>query len=123
MDNGRVVASEYTNGYFNAYLHNNYIELLCDGGIVGFILYYSRYVYIIYEMLRNIDKKNDGYYPCLIMIIILLIMDYGRVSYYQRHTQVYFILLFLELKTLKKNDKHEETDADILETKKFRYLK
>ena len=123
MDNGRVVASEYTNGYFNAYLHNNYIELLCDGGIVGFILYYSRYVFIIYEMLRNIDKKNDGYYPCLIMIIILLIMDYGRVSYFQRHTQVYFILLFLELKTLKKNDKHEGTDADILETKKFRYLK
>ena len=123
MDNGRVVASVYTNGEFNAYLHNNYIELLCDGGIFGFIIYYSRYVYIIYAMIRNIDKKNDGYYPCIIMIIILLVMDYGRVSYYQRHTQVYFILLFMELNTIALNNNNKETNPIRLHEAGTRYLK
>ena len=75
IDNGQVVARLQTNGRMTAYLHNNYIELLCGGGIIGFMIYYSRYMYLIYCLVKNIHTQNDNYAPCVILIPILLIID------------------------------------------------
>ena len=50
-------------------------------------------------------------------------MDYGRVSYYQRHTQVYFILLFMELNTIALNNNNKETNPIRLHEAGTRYLK
>lgn len=57
MANAHIIAAQELN--FDAYLHCNYIELLCGGGLIGFLLYYIMYIYIGVSLwkLRNIDKK------------------------------------------------------------------
>ena len=35
--------------YNNSYLHNNFIELLACGGVIGFLIYYNIYFYIFYS--------------------------------------------------------------------------
>lgn len=63
------------------YSHNNFVELLYDVGIIGFLLFYSFYFYI-YRSLRNINIipkfRALGYG----LLCELLIFDFGGVSYY-----------------------------------------
>ena len=86
----------------STYLHNNFVELLACGGIVGFAIYYSIYAYLIYQLFkyRKYDKK--GFAICIILLAIFLVMDYGMVSYYTKNQYFYFMLLFLEVKNIKR---------------------
>jgi len=89
---------------YGSYLHNNYIELLCCGGIIGFVIYYSRYLFLLCSIIRNINicnNKKESIYPCFILLSILLILDYGRVTYYTKPSQIYFVLLFLQIKSIR----------------------
>lgn len=55
-----------TNQYyaFDAYLHDNFVELLCGGGIIGFSLYYSMYVYLFLQLwnYRRIDPQRAAFF-------------------------------------------------------------
>lgn len=64
---------------FNAYSHNNYIELLVGLGILGAVLYYSMIVYIICKLFK--DRKEKYGNPLLVILLLLMIMDYALVSY------------------------------------------
>ena len=86
---------------FDAYLHNNYIELLAGGGIVGFILYYSMY-YFLFKRFRLYNYVGDyGLAICQIIMILLLIMDFGMVNCYSKEMYFYFMIFFLEIETLR----------------------
>lgn len=64
------------------YSHNNYIEILYDFGLVGFILYYV-FIYKLYKRLISLPKEYEIYSILAIGIIIeLLLFDIGGVSYY-----------------------------------------
>lgn len=52
--NPHILANYYY--AFDAYLHDNFVELLCGGGIIGFSVYYSMYVYLLYSY-GNIEKQ------------------------------------------------------------------
>ena len=73
---------------FGRYSHNNYAELLVTVGIVGFILFYSIYIYIItygvdfFRSKKN-NKKNLGFW-ILLTVISFLVMDIAAVSYYSK---------------------------------------
>lgn len=83
----------------STYLHNNYVELLASGGIIGFSLYYSIYVYFVYQLLTLYkNKKSQTTILCLILIWLLLVMDYGAVSYYSKSTFFYFLIFSLQIK-------------------------
>lgn len=93
---------------FDAYLHNNYVELLCGGGIISFITFYSIYLYLVRSFwhLRKIDHYGKNI--CLILMGSFLILEWGKVSCYSKETYFYFMLFFLEIKQLKNrwyNDK------------------
>lgn len=78
-ENYSFLSGVYKHG-FNGIADNNYIELLVDFGLVGFILYYSFIVkqlvssYILYQ---NSNEHNIS----LILLVCILIIDFGASSY------------------------------------------
>ncbi|WP_159454702.1 O-antigen ligase family protein [Garciella nitratireducens] len=77
---------------YGCYSHNNYIELLVGLGIIGTSLYYSLYIYVIIQLYK---VRNEIYgNPLLIMVLTLLIIEYGLVSY---NSPVYQILIAVSL--------------------------
>ena len=99
---GIANANIYTNMYYghNHYLHNNYVELLACGGITGFMLYYSMWLYLVFIFIKYRKRRDSIYDICLVLLIIHLIMDYGAVSYYSKETYIFLLLFWIEAKQL-----------------------
>lgn len=84
---------------FNTYSHNNFIELLVNNGIVGFIAYYWVYLYIGVKTLRIALKRSDSRAMFVFSVMFChVFMDIGNVSYYDKMTYVYlaWALLYIE---------------------------
>ena len=90
------------------YLHNNYVELLCGVGLIGFICYYYMYYYIIKNLLLYKNKHHRYYIIGITFSLLLLIMDYGMVSYYSKLQAFYFMVLFLNVKCLYKDNSNNK---------------
>ena len=79
------------------YSHCNYTELLYNGGIIYFLVYY----WIFYKIIRECFKRK--YLPekyrafSLALVICMLIFDYGAVSYSIASIQ---IIVALAMKTM-----------------------
>ena len=84
------------------YLHNNFVELLSCGGIFAFIFYYAIYVYLFYNLwkYRNADKKQSMFFA--IWLLIMLVVDFGTVSYYDKSQNFYLMIHFVNIQNLKK---------------------
>ncbi len=76
----------YVNSYALTYSHNNYVEILANLGIIGFVFYYGLYFWMLKKSIK-LGKYKD--LPICILIIIL-VLDLGAVSY---GTEVTYILL------------------------------
>lgn len=78
---------------YGMYSHNNYIEILFGGGIIGLTLYYLPMLYLLISLLRNI-KDNKIFAFLAAILISKLAIEYAYVSYYERvDIYVYGILL------------------------------
>lgn len=82
------------------YLHSNYVELLADGGIVGFFCYYAMYLYPLWIFYRYRRDRDPYLILCVVLMLLFLVMDYGLVSYYSKSTYFYLSMLFLEARFL-----------------------
>ena len=95
------------------YLHNNFVELLSCGGIFAFVFYYAIYIYLFYNLwkYRKTDKKQAMFFA--IWLLIMLIADFGTVSYYDKSQNFYLMIHFVNIQNLKKketkqaNENHE----------------
>lgn len=76
---------------YGRYAHNNYWELLSCLGICGLILYYSRYVFIIFKSLKK-HREYPIYNLAITIFLVAIIFEYGIVSYYIIPLQVVFAL-------------------------------
>lgn len=67
-------------GGFQLYSHCNYLEILCNQGIIGFIYYYGFWAYLLF---RIYSVKNNSLMRLFLgaMLIGLMIYDYGAISY------------------------------------------
>ena len=75
------------------YAHNNYLELLADYGIIGFVLYYSFYVKAIFQAIKNgLDDKYDKL--IFVVLLVCMVMEYGSVNY-QRNTYLYIMTILV----------------------------
>jgi O-antigen ligase len=99
MDCARIPAKQLTGKDW--YLHNNFLEMLADGGIIGFTLFYSVYMLIIVRFVKYKEYRDAEYDICFLLTIIHMILGAAYVSYYDRETYFYLMLFFLETEILK----------------------
>ena len=108
---GIGMANSYTllasSGERETYLHNNFVELLACGGLVGFVIFYMRYFILLVPGLKSIkkDRNDEKAWLLLVVICMMVLMDYGSVSYTTKvhHLQMVILSLFL-------NDRREESN-------------
>lgn len=105
MDCARIPVRQITG--IDYYLHNNYLELLADGGVVGFIIYFSFYIMIIYRLWKYRKYRDSEYDICLVIMTIQLLVQFAYVSYSGRETYFYNMLFFLETEILSRRSKKE----------------
>lgn len=78
LENYSVLSGIYRKG-FDGIADNNYIEILVDLGLVGFVLYYSFVVYLLIKNLKyRLDEKS---FLSFILIVALIISDIGSCNY------------------------------------------
>lgn len=92
LDNFKYVINN--GGY---YAHNNFVEILVSGGIIGFIIYYLKYVYVLIVLLvtraRNIGLNRIYINAFIILILILTFLEYWQVTYFYRLFMTPFIIV------------------------------
>ena len=92
----------------NYYSHNNFVELLADLGLVGFIAFYIAHIKNLFTLFKF--KKYDNMKWFLITAILaVLLSDYGTVSYHNLLTMTLIMLTFAYLRI----HKSEEEKYDI----------
>lgn len=96
----------------NTYLHNNYVEILACGGIVGFISYYAMYFYLVINLIKLVYKNNRNAILPFIILLIILINQIGVVNYYSKTTYIYLIYCFLTVKKEKTKLYKEDTENE-----------
>ena len=80
----------------STYLHNNYVELLACGGLAGFALYYVPMLACGVCFLRRKRFTQKQTAICAVLLLLLLIMDYGMVSYSSKEQYLYLMLFFIQ---------------------------
>lgn len=85
------------------YLHNNYAEILSGGGLFGLIAYYWIYAYQFINIIIKRRNNNELSSFLLSWLILIVIMDYGMVSYYSKKQWLYILVLCVGTQELKGN--------------------
>ncbi|WP_162011066.1 O-antigen ligase family protein [Streptococcus sp. S784/96/1] len=99
MDNPRIFSWIVVSKVL--YLHNNYMEILSGGGLIGFIVYYWFYGYLFYAYFKYRKGNTELCGICITLLIIRLIIDFGAVSYYDQDTYFWLLIFYLGAKELK----------------------
>lgn len=88
-----------------SYSHNNFLELLSGGGIVGTILYYSKYLYLLICVIRTTlyKKENRMFWVSILgFLILMIVIEYWQVTYFYRYIMIYQILILAMLQLEKR---------------------
>lgn len=108
FDSFKYFNQESVTGHFY-YSHNNFIELLYNQGIIGFIVYYSFYIYLAYKALKSKGKMiYKGF--VLGLIVSFLLFEYFAVTYSTTPLQIILFLCYYLLKNAceKGEEKNEQ---------------
>lgn len=77
------------------YAHNNYVELLYDLGIIGLVLYYSFIVSLAHKLFKGWKNNPPINSMGIGLILLLVIYDFGGISYYASLMQIVLCLVGL----------------------------
>lgn len=104
-------------GYFT-YSHNNYVELLCSLGIVGFAIFYIPLLYFLIESFRLWKRGVPGAVVPLTIFIIQFINDWGHVSYYSFQIHIFLGIAVGYVYLLKREYKEGKYDSMLISSKR-----
>ena len=83
--------------YIGTYSHNNYIELLVGGGIVGTVMYYLMYLLpgcmLLFGKRRKYCFHNGSYTMILVWIALDLVFGWGWVQLYDKTAWIFLGVL------------------------------
>lgn len=81
IDNFRIINLEAT-GHLT-YSHNNFVEMLVGVGGIGFLIYYSYYIKLLYEYIKIYVKhcENQILNVVAICFVLMFLMQFAVVSY------------------------------------------
>lgn len=82
----------------SSYSHNNFSEILCNHGIIGFLIFYSLHLIMI---INSFITKN---YIVIVIVISMLISDLGIVSIIEKSS---WFVLYLGISKLVDNEKND----------------
>lgn len=85
---------------FQRYSHNNYIEMLVNGGIVAFFSFYGMYIYCLYNLIKMALKFDKTATLLIVILLIQLASDMAAVSYFSKMTFIYFAVFFAYIKNV-----------------------
>lgn len=71
------------------YCHCNYLELLCNFGVVGLLLFYSKHVSILSRLAKALKRRTgnrDLAVFGVILLLMLLTLDWGAVTFSSQST-------------------------------------
>ena len=77
-------------GNLSTYAHNNYLEIAADLGIVGLIVYYWFYLFLLVKLIKQTLNGHKTALLYLPLIFLLIIFEYGMVNYYKM--QVHLVI-------------------------------
>ena len=107
------------------YSHNNFIEMLVNLGIVGFILYYSGYLYILLNTIKPALKKDKLSILAFTFTLCYLITHWGTVSYASSLDNFLLLIGFMAVKINRKQENKvaaNEQNYKILKNKGRRFI-
>lgn len=105
-DNYAVVTGHGT------YSHNNFIEILVDFGLIGFVLYYMSYAFAMNNLLRS---KNDADKALSAIFLVRLLMEVALVTYYSKQQWILLAFFLISEGVKKPSDKMEEIEEETKE--------
>lgn len=89
---GHGVDSFYFYNDLGLYSHNNYLELLFNGGIIAFGLYYIRY-FVLFQMILRLKRRIAV--PFIILFLMFLFIEMVDVTVYKKLFQYLFLVTWL----------------------------
>ncbi len=107
IDNYRNLLSQVSG--LTTYAHNNFVELLVDVGLVGFASYYYIHIRSLVGYLRNRRNADNLQVLAISILVVLLITDYGLVSYFNKFINLLLCLIAFILSS-NTNIDHEENN-------------
>ncbi|NEW60755.1 O-antigen ligase family protein, partial [Sulfurovum sp. bin170] len=99
--------------FLGKYTHNNYLELLIGVGIIGTIFFYSIYVVTLRNIYFMPKSQIRKYF--FVMILIVLLMDMGTVTYYTK--PLLFLVLYIYFVAEKEIEKTDLKDKNVQKRK------
>ena len=89
--------------------------MLVNGGLIGFLCYASLYVYPIVSFIKYRKYADNQFYISLAILVSILIMDVGTVSYYAKETYFFLMIFFVDASRIKKRQIELSSAQSILE--------
>jgi len=95
--------------YLKITAHNNYLEILASLGIIGLIIYYSKYFASIVGCQKEILKGNVNSMNIMVMGVLLgyMLQEYGAVIVYSRERMIILILVFVAYSVTNKRKRYK----------------
>ncbi len=100
--------------YMVSYCHDNFWELLCTLGILGFLIYYFMTLKIITSIWMSRKASKDRKVLCMLFIVLCLMTVLGRwhVYYYREFECILLTLGYLSIKTTGKATGNEKATIE-----------
>ncbi len=99
--------------YFGTYSHSNFVEILMNHGVFGFVAYYFCYPIVIFRCIskgKQKTKKMNLSYLCLFVYLSILVLSIALVYY----TFIYYHILLAVSAAYVLNSGMTENEEDVV---------